>query len=582
MLKKLSVIFISCFSLIQGTWTQTSFPTDYFRAPIDIEIFLSGNFGELRSNHFHAGIDIKTQGIIGHKVYSCADGYISRIKVEAAGYGNTLYITHPGGYTTVYAHLNRFRKDISDFVRQKQYANQQHAINLFPGKEEFPVSKGDMVAFSGTSGYSFGPHLHFEIRDAANQEPLNAMKFGLEIKDIIPPRIFSLYLYPAKENSIANHSLKKTRIEVIGENGNYRLENPDTVSVNGKIGFGIEAFDYLNGARNRCGIYRIRVLVDSAMKYHWEMNRFPFSKARYVNSYIDYEERSRNNKVVQKIFIDPNNTLDLYKYVEDDGMLDFSEPRPYHVKFILEDAYENRSELEFIVQGGSPEQIPENDQSPEKEEDNVRIMKFSWSEANELRKEDIIFSMPEGALYDNLNFRYHTLEQKAGAYSPVHCLHNPHTPVQLASELKIRPLGLPEELKDKALIVTLDDDNEISAAGGEWKDGFISTSIREFGDYFIITDTIAPEIRSMDLKASTDTLKSSSVRFKVSDKISGIKSYEGYIDNEWVLFEYDLKNDMVFYRFDPSRLQSGKHHELELYIIDNKENIAYYYAEFNW
>jgi len=576
MMNRIYVIFLICFTLFTSTWSQSPFRDDYFRPPVDIDMYLSGNFGELRSNHFHAGIDIKTQGVIGHKVFSCADGYISRIKIEAAGYGNTLYITHPGGYTTVYAHLDRFREDISDFARNKQYKNQQHAINIFPAKEDFPLSKGEMVAFSGTSGYSFGPHLHFEIRDAGNQEPMNAMLFGLDIEDIVPPRIFSLYLYPDKENGIANQSFEKTRIKVAGEKGLYRLGAGDTITANGSLGFGLEAFDYLNGARNRCGIYRMRILIDSVKRYHWEMNRFPFSKARYVNSYVDYEERSRNNKVIQKTFIDPNNKADQYKYVEGNGMFDFTENRPYHIKFMLEDAYENHTELNFIVQGGSPGIIPE------RKEENGHAQKFISSHSNEFNREDIIFSLPEGALYTDLKFKYERLEKKTGTFSPVHRLHDHHTPIHLASKLKILPVGLPENLQDKALIVTLDEDNEINSAGGEWKEGFIATEIREFGDYFIMIDTTAPEIRSLDLNASTDTVSRKSIRFMIKDHVSGIKSYEGYIDNEWVLFEYDLKNDIVFYRFDPERLPSGKSHEIELYIIDNKENIAYYYAVFNW
>ena len=202
---------------------QQSFPGEYFQSPIGIPMYLSGNFGELRSNHFHAGIDIKTQGVIGHSVHASADGYISRVKIEAAGYGNTLYITHSAGYTTVYGHLDRFRQDISKYVRSRQYENQQHALNIYPEKGEWPVAKGELIAFSGTSGYSFGPHLHFEIRDAARQEPMNVLLFGFDINDDIPPRIFSLYVYPKGEKGSVNKAREKLRNkaqEVFGEERN--------------------------------------------------------------------------------------------------------------------------------------------------------------------------------------------------------------------------------------------------------------------------------------------------------------------------------------------------------------------------
>lgn len=564
----------ACFS--QLVRSQANFNTNYFRAPMDIEMYLSGNFGELRSNHFHSGIDIKTQGVIGKRVFSTAGGYISRIKIEAAGYGNTLYITHPGGYTTVYAHLDRFRKDIADYVRKKQYDNQQHAVNIFPGKDEWPVEKGEMVAFSGTSGYSFGPHLHFEIRDASNQVPMNALLFGLDIKDNISPTIFSLYLYPGNKTSFANQSHEKSRIEVKGENGRFRLASGDTIRANGSLGFGLEAFDYLNGARNRCGIYRIRMLVDGQLKYEWEMDRFPFSRVRYVNSYIDYEEKIRNSKLVQKAFIDPNNKLQLYQNVENAGILEFSEARLYKVRFILDDAHENSSELEFYVSGDNQGILTRDNDT------NDMTTEFPWSADNEFSLDDVVLNIPVGALYKTLDFRYEIMDQQKGTFSPLYSFVDPYTPLQLACDLGIRAVGLPPELQEKALIGVMDEEGELGSAGGEWKDSMVWTQVREFGKYTIMVDTTVPKIHSVDLDGSGDEITRKTIRFKVSDEISGIKSYEGYIDNQWVLFEYDLKNDLVFYRIDPERLSSGKDHELELYIIDNKENIAYYYAEFYW
>ena len=571
-----SALLISGLFIVHLAWTQAGYNKDYFRAPMDIGMYLSGNFGELRSNHFHAGIDIKTRGITGHRVFAAAEGYVSRIKIEASGYGNTLYITHPAGYVTVYAHLDRFRRDIEDYVRMKQYSNQQHALNIFPGKDEWPVAKGDLVGYSGTSGYSFGPHLHFEIRDAARQEPLNALLFGLDIEDLVAPRIFSIYVYPGDENSIAYGSYDKTRLEVTCDSGKYKLTAGDTINLNGKTGFGIEAFDYLNGAHNRCGIYCIRILVDEVLKYEWKMDRFSFAKARYVNNYIDFEEKIRNNILVQKTFIEPNNKSEQYVYVENDGIHDFSEQRYSTVKFIVFDAYMNAAELEFVVTGGSPALKPE----PEPENNHAAV--FSWSSPNEFSTEDFILKIPKGALYKDLKFNYSLLEKPAGGFSNVHVVHNQYTPVHLACDLGIRPVELPEELHDKALIGIINEEGEISAAGGEWKEGMVYTQIREFGQYMVLIDTTAPVIRSLDLDDSGDAIRRKDIRFKVIDETSGIKSYEGYIDNKWVLFEYDVKNDLVSYRFDPERLSPGQNHELELYIIDNKENIAYYYAEFYW
>ena len=572
-----SLLLVIAVCLIDTALGQCSIRQDYFRSPVNIGLYLSGNFGELRSNHFHSGIDIKTQGVTGHRVYASAEGYISRIKIEAAGYGNTLYLTHPAGYTTVYAHLDRFRQDIAEYVREVQYREEKHALNIYPEKEKWKVEKGELIAFSGTSGYSFGPHLHFEIRNAANQAPMNVLLFGFNIEDDAPPRVFSVYMYPFGKHSHINNTGQKQRFDVHADSGQYGLTNRDQVLVNGNIGFGIEAFDYLNGAHNRCGIYSIRMLVDKQLKYHWEMKQFKFSESRYINSYIDFEEKSRNNKLVQKAFIDPNNRLDLYEFVEDDGLCDFSVDREYQVRFILEDAYANRSELCFSVRGGQKPTIALS--NTEKE----NVQEFSWNMPNEFTRDDLVLKIPEGALYDNLNFTYEKTEGNAGTFSPVHHIHNTHTPLHLACELAIRPDSLPEQLRDKALLGYMNgEESEIEAAGGEWKDGMVSTRIRTFGKYTVLVDTIAPEIRPLNLNGSGDMSAKNSIRFRITDELSGIKSYEAYIDNNWVLIEYDLKNNLAFYRFDPKRLSRREMHEIELYIIDNKDNIAYYYTEFYW
>jgi murein DD-endopeptidase MepM/ murein hydrolase activator NlpD len=556
---------------------QQAFRQDYFDPPINIPMYLSGNFGELRSNHFHSGIDIKTQGVSGHRIFASAEGYISRIKVEAAGYGNTLYITHPAGYTTVYAHLDRFRKDIADYVKKVQYKEEKHALNIYPEKGTWMVEKGDFIAFSGSSGYSFGPHLHFEIRNAANQAPMNVLRFGFDITDDVAPRVLSVYLYPLGKNSHVNGSVEKQRFQVEADSAQYRLQDGLEVLANGRIGFGIEAFDYLNGARNRCGIYIIMMLVDGKLKYQWEMNQFAFSETRYINSYIDYEEKQVNGRLVQKTYLDPNNRLGLYEYVDDKGICDFSADREYQISFILEDAHANGTELFLTVRGGQsgsiPPSLPVNDP--------VRV--FSWDEPNEFREEGVVLNIPEGGLYDDLDFTYQKSEALAGSCSPVHHIHHIHTPMHLSANLAIQPDSLPEELREKAYLGFLNgEDGKMEAAGGEWKDGMVRAKIRSFGRYTVMVDTVAPELRPLNLGSSRNMSAKPSMRFRTRDQQSGIKSYEGYIDNHWVLMEYDLKNDLVLYRFDPTRLERGKTHEFELYIIDNKDNIAYYYTEFYW
>ena len=433
---KIATFLLMIFCLAPSSMAQEKYPADYFDPPLNIPIFLSGNFGELRDNHFHSGIDIKTQGVTGHKIYTTADGYISRIKIEAAGYGNTLYITHPAGYTTVYGHLDRFRPDIEKYVRDKQYDSQQHALNIYPEKSKWPVQKGEFIAFSGTSGYSFGPHLHFEIRDAARQEPMNVLLFGFDIEDYVPPKIFSLYAYPMGDNGLVNNSRQKVRFEVEGDSGIYKLVAKDTLRLNGFIGFGIEAYDYLNGVNNRCGLFSIRMLVDGELNFHWEMDQFSFGEARYINSYIDYEEKGRNQKSVQKAFVDPNNHLGLYKYIDQDGIQDFSESREYNISFLLEDANGNRSTFDFKVAGGKQNTLNE------KPEQKKFTEELSCMSPNEFKSNGLELQIPMGALYKDLEFNFARTGILPGTYSPVYHIHDPYTPLHLDCRLSIEPVGM--------------------------------------------------------------------------------------------------------------------------------------------
>ena len=240
---------------------QDKYPTDYFRSPLEIPIVLSGSFGELRSNHFHSGLDIKTQGKQGLKVITVADGYVSRINVKQYGYGKAIYVTHPNGFTSVYGHLSKFNDEIEAYVKSIQYKKENYTTgNLFLDKDKFQLKKGDILAYSGDTGGSGGPHLHFEIRD--NQErPLNPLMFGFDIKDTTPPVIFGLYGYPLSEYSHIKGRTKRIKIRVSKQkDGSYKS---DTINAYGKIGFGIVSTDRQDLASNNNGVNKIQTMYNN-------------------------------------------------------------------------------------------------------------------------------------------------------------------------------------------------------------------------------------------------------------------------------------------------------------------------------
>ena len=283
---KLSFVFIlSIFSCLL-TAQENHYPQNYFRSPMDIPIYLAGNFGELRTNHFHAGIDIKTQGVEGKKIYAAADGYVSRIKVQHGGYGKVVYIDHPNGYTTAYAHLKAFSTKIDSFAKKEQYKNQSFTFNWYPEPNQIPIKKGEVIALSGNTGRSGGPHLHYEIRETKSEHPLNVLLFGMQIKDNIKPIIRGIRIYPLDNQSTVNGQPKALYFKATNTPSGNTLNVVPVVSK--KIGFGIETLDKINGSGNRCGIYRIQLKIDGKIVFEQKMDKVPFNESRYLNAHTDY------------------------------------------------------------------------------------------------------------------------------------------------------------------------------------------------------------------------------------------------------------------------------------------------------
>lgn len=310
---KIFHLFIIFLFVLTGK-SQSQFPQNLFDSPVDIPISLSGSFAELRSNHFHSGIDIKTGGEEGLRINACADGYVSRIRISPFGFGKALYVVHPQGYTTVYAHLQKFNSEIDRWAKSEQYKLQKFDVDLFPKPGELKVTKGQLIAFSGNSGSSQGPHLHFEIRDSKTEEPIDPLLFGFPVKDFVRPTLNGIRIYPANNSSLIHNKNEPYEPEIAGWGPDYRIKKKDTISVSGSIYFGVNAHDLMPGSSNKNGINLIEIFIDSALFFKWEAQKFNFNETRYINSFIDYAHYQKKRHQIYNYNQSPQQPI---KYVQE-------------------------------------------------------------------------------------------------------------------------------------------------------------------------------------------------------------------------------------------------------------------------
>lgn len=509
-----------------------NYPQNYFRSPLDIPLKLAGNFGEIRSNHFHSGLDIKTDSVEGKNVYAVADGYVVRIKVSAFGYGNALYINHPNGYTSVYGHLQRFSDSIQQYVYQHQIEKQAFEIELFPDSNQFVFKQGEIIALSGNSGGSAGPHLHFELRDTKTEMIINPMLFGFEIKDTIPPKLTSLCMYEgnnfsAADSSFARYDTTKTNFRILFIN--------DTLIVNKEVRFGYTAVDYSNEGLNNLGIYSVDFLVNDSSIWKYNFTTFAFNESRYVNAHIDYAQKVLNKTIYERCYRLPGDSFSVYLPPTKLPAKVYKANTVYGGQLILKDYANNTTILNFHFKT-SRKKTP-----PEKKNKSWVYLKFN--QPYNLKTKDFLLQLSDKALYDNIYLKYHVSPKITGLYSATHNLNDNTVPLQTAAVISIKANLKTQTEQDKALIVLVDGKGGFTNIGGMYKNNSVSALIKTLGSYAVAVDSSPPNvifINADSLFQPADTLQ-----FMIKDELSGIATYTVTVNDVKVIPVYDAKNDLL-------------------------------------
>ena len=569
----LFVYILILFPLTQLS-AQKTIPQGYFSPPLDINLGITGSFSEIRPNHFHSGTDFHVQQKEGLPVYAVADGFVSRIKVSPVGFGNALYIDHPNGYTSVYAHLEKYSDTITQYLRSNQYRLKSFDVDLFPAhkKDSIYVKRGQLIGYAGNSGSSGGAHLHFELRTTVTERIINPLLFGFDIADIYPPFIDFIKIYPEGDQSFIGASPEPKRFALRkAPDGDYRLAEKDTITAWGNFSIGAQAFDYNQNQTDRNGFYSMRMYHNYVEFFSMECDSFSFDESRYVNASIDYADNyNLGNRIVKSKKL-PGNKLSFFKTDAANGIINVTDGLLHEVHISVVDLSGNMANLRFWIQSQKPLEVV---QTPASSDVDTSVF-FRFDKVNRFETGELKVDLPVGCLYDNLNFTYKKAPGNKTMFSDIHYLNNPEVPLHNRMKVSVKATKLPQRLRSKALLVRVDRSGKRSPADGSYENGYVTTSTNLFDGYAIAVDTVAPVIKPWpENKKKIKT----SLRFTVYDNLSGIKTYKGELNGKWVLVEWDPKNRLMMYRFD-FMTQPGKN-TFTLFLEDEKGNKSRYSTSF--
>ena len=527
--------------------SQEKYPKNYFSKPVEIPLILSGNFGESRTNHFHSGIDIKTQSKEGLNIISSASGYVSRIKIAHGGFGKALYINHYNGFTTVYGHLKKFNKEIEDYIKKIQYKRQSYEVDIYLNKNTINLKKNQIIAYSGNTGSSLGPHLHYEIRNTSNQKPLNPLLFGMDVKDTRRPEIKGLFVYTNIDNNIDKIIPKKLKLKRINDS----VFRTNTINIKGKTGFGINVIDKQDLANNKNGVHKISTYLNKKLINSINFDGFLFEESILINTLIDYQHYINNKERILKLFKTSGNKLSFYKNLND-GLIDEIKTNS---EFKIQVSDIKKNNIYILIPVNNEKNIIEkkiekkskvyyNKQVDDNFEFNFKIDKYKINIPKNtfLKNTDLLIDLikdtlkiinPNVPVFKNIKIIFPNTNNKKGNY-----------------------LANLDKNKNESFVTSrLDSKNNFE------------TKTKKLGTFFIKNDSISPSIKSLSFKKGDWISNKNYVKFKILDNESGIKTYKGTINGKWVLFEYEYKKNQISYEFDKYYTKKSMN-EVEITVED--------------
>ena len=545
-------------------FAQENYPEDYFRSPMDLPLHPSGTFGELRRNHFHAGIDYRTQQREGLPVYAAADGYVSRIKVSSYGYGTALYIDHPNGYTTLYGHLSKYAPEIEAYVRQKQYEKKSFDIELFPKPGELPVTKGELVALSGNTGGSGGPHLHFEYRDTKTEEIINPLFFGLNkiMKDGQKPTVYGVMAYALEDKAVVNESEKPVALNLkLLKDGTYLA---DKIYARGVMGFSINATDKSTGSLGNNGVFKIETFINGNREFKVVFDQFAFDESRYINNFIDYQKYNATKQRYQKLFINTPYTLGVIRDNTTNGKIEIKEGETINYRIEVSDFHGNKRIVNGSIEYSDK---PATITQPKK----VTPYFVKAANDNSYTKDGVSVFIPAHTLYEDFYMDFDVKDS-------ILYLHDDSVPVHGNITVSFDVSHLSPEVLQKTFIAGVDG-KRLLYNNSYLENGRLTAKVRYLGQFKLAQDDTAPKIYSASFAEGKWLSSKDTFSLKISDDLAGIATFDAWLNGKWILMHYDYKTRIIFHNFSDGIVDEGRN-DLKVMVTDNVGNSTTFETHF--